>query len=336
MTSRFRISMASMALVALASQTAFAGGIFSKVRDVEPANNVFSTAPVIALGELGRCTSFRANLASGDTDVYRVDLGSNGQVVFITTPLVNVGTLDTNPDTLVRILDVAGVQVGDADDDAGAGLPIGLALGSVARYQLNGPATAVYFEVSPLFADETGSYMVTIAETFGINFDASESASNGTALSADILDLGVAGPLTVRGTLDTAIDNDYFGVDMQVGDILIASTAPQTSTWDTPDTLLDVIDTDGVTTLLTNDDDGCDAIVPAVTSRGSTVRFKSARSARHYVRIRGFQGDVGEYRALFAVVPSASIFCPGDADGNGAVNFADVVRVLAVFNSICQ
>ncbi len=197
-----RLSASSFLCVvglAVSCQSALAGGLLAKVADVEPGNNTIAGAPVVALGEQGRAIVFRATLTAGDTDIFRCNLGNNGQVAFITTPM-----------------------------------------------------------------GETGF-----------------------------------GPLT------------------------------------SPDTFVSILDSAGATVIAGNDDDGCTAIIPNVFSFGSAVRFRAPTSGRYYVRVSGFNGDTGEYRASFALIPPDQFTCPGDADGNGVVNFADITNVLVNFNLIC-
>ncbi|MBL8746375.1 MAG: hypothetical protein JNK58_08480 [Phycisphaerae bacterium] len=331
-----RKSVSSVLCVAglgLVCQGVFGGVLLTKVADVEPGNNTIAGAPVVALGEQGRAIVFRASLTTGDTDIYRCNLGNNGQVTFITTP-VGGGPSDpfTVPDTVVSILN-AGGSVLATNDDAGGGT--GNQFGSIARYDSSTPADTVYFRVTGLTAAQVGEYIVTIIETFGANTDWTESASNETAATADILDLRLNGAMHGKGTLTTNTDVDVFGIDMLHGETLVMCTTPVMTNWLAPDTIVDIIDTNGTTVLFINDDDGCTAIVPNVTSRGSAVRFKAPKTGRYYVRVRGFQGATGEYRASFALIPPAEFTCDGDADGNGVVNFADITNVLANFNMTC-
>lgn len=328
-------SRSIVALVLLAAgHAASAGVLLTKVADVEPGNNTIGGAAVVALGEQGRAIVFRGTLSPGDQDHYRCNLGNNGQVTFITTP---VGALSPSnplflPDTIVTILNAGGTALAE-DDDSGDGT--GLQRGSVARYDSITSADTVYFKVTGFNNSQSGEYIVTIIETFGANTDWTESASNDSAATADVLDLRLNGAMHGKGTIGSVSEQDYFAVDMLHGEVLVACATPIMTNFVDPDTIVDIIDADGTSVLLSNDDDSCNAIIPNVLSRGSVVRFVAPTSDRYYVRVRAFGTDTGEYRASFALIPPEQYSCPGDADGNGQVNFADITNVLTIFNLPC-
>jgi hypothetical protein len=331
---RSTLCLTAIALAA-ATQAASAGETRGKFRDTEPSNNSINTAPTINLSQIGRCFSFRATLTNSDIDIFRFDAGPESQVVFITTPISGTGGSPlATPDTVVSLLNSAGTPIA-TNDDAGRSFP-GTNFGSVVRYDIQSAGT-YYFRVTPLSNSSLGEYIVTVAGTFGLNADFGESFpdNNDTPATADILDLGIGGTLSGSCELNSSSDADYFAVDMSRGDILVASTTPQISAFVTPDTIIDVLDTDGATVLLTDDDDGAGTFPFVINVRSSTIRFKAPAPGRYYIRVRGFQGATGPYRPIFARFSSTAPFCSGDADGNGTVNFTDITNVLANFGTVC-
>jgi hypothetical protein len=330
---RSTLCLTAIALAA-ATQAASAGETRGKFRDTEPSNNSINTAPTINLSQIGRCFSFRATLTNSDVDIFRFDAGPESQVIFITTPIDGTGANPlSTPDTVAALLSNAGTVVA-SNDDAGSSFP-GVNRGSVVRYDIQAAGT-YFFRVTPLANASTGEYIVTVAGTFGLNADFGESFpdNNDTPANADILDLGIGGTLSGNCDLNNSADADYYAVDMSRGDILVASTTPQITAFASPDTVINILNTDGVTTLAFSDDDDS-ATFPSIFSRASTVRFEAPAPGRYYVRVAGFAGATGPYRPVFALFSSTAPFCAGDADGNGTVNFTDITNVLANFGTVC-
>lgn len=321
--------------IAAATQAASAGETRGRFRDSEPSNNSINTAPTINLSQVGRCFSFRATLTASDVDFYRFDAGPESQVIFITTPVnpSNAAHPLASPDTVVSLVSSGGITMA-SNDDAGTTFP-GASRGSVVRYDIQTAGT-YYFRVAGLAAGTAGEYIVTVAGTFGLNADFSESFpdNNDTPATADLLDLHVGGTMSGTCELNSNSDSDYYAVDMARGDILIATTTPQIAPFSNPDTIIHVIDTNGSTVLFTDDDDTAGNF-PAGTSRASTIRFRAPAAGRYYIRVLGFQGATGPYRPVFALFTGTTPFCSGDADGNGAVNFTDITNVLANFGNVC-
>ncbi len=67
----------------------------------------------------------------------------------------------------------------------------------------------------------------------------------------------------------------------------------------------------------------------AAPQRWSRVTFTAQPGMIYFVRVAGYQGAFGEFR----LAATATVSCPGDANGDGLINFADLNTVLAQFNT---
>ncbi|MBL0922514.1 MAG: hypothetical protein IBJ10_10355, partial [Phycisphaerales bacterium] len=63
--------------------------------------------------------------------------------------------------------------------------------------------------------------------------------------------------------------------------------------------------------------------------RWSRVGFLAQPGMFYFVRVSGFSGAAGE----FVLSARGTISCPGDADGDGVIGFADLNLLLSQFNS---
>jgi hypothetical protein len=70
----------------------------------------------------------------------------------------------------------------------------------------------------------------------------------------------------------------------------------------------------------------------AAPERWSRVVFAAQPGMIYFVRVAGWNGAFGEY----ALAATSTISCPGDADGDGQVNFNDLNAALGVFNTSGQ
>jgi len=66
----------------------------------------------------------------------------------------------------------------------------------------------------------------------------------------------------------------------------------------------------------------------AAPERWSRVTFTAQAGMIYFVRVAGWNGAFGEY----AIAATSTISCPGDADGDGVINFSDLNTVLSSFN----
>ncbi|MBL0922370.1 MAG: hypothetical protein IBJ10_09620 [Phycisphaerales bacterium] len=67
----------------------------------------------------------------------------------------------------------------------------------------------------------------------------------------------------------------------------------------------------------------------APPARWSRLTFQAQPGMIYYVRVSGWNGASGEY----ALAATSTISCPGDADGDGHINFNDLNAALSAFNT---
>lgn len=309
------------ALVLALAAPAFGGNVLSPLADVEPMNN---DGWPLGVSENGVASAIGA-LTAGDIDNYDIFLNAGERIAIITTPLSTLPFSFDEADTIVEILD--GLDILATNDDAGAAFPDFTSLGSVVRF--SAPNADEYtIRVRGFNAATVGRYgIMVVRETTGGNGPIAEG-DNDSAGTADTL-LFNAGPLLINATGDAG-KGDFFAANMGVGDVLTVMTIPANSDFTLADTVLDLLGTDGVTLLASNDD------APEIGGqRGSAIVFRAPAAGRYYIRQTLFSSTTGGAYNLAASLISGSR-CDGDADGNGVVNFLDVIRVLATFNTVCQ
>jgi hypothetical protein len=137
-------------------------------------------------------------------------------------------------------------------------------------------------------------------------------------------DFSTANPLTLGEDMNAAIDPagdvDYFSITVDAGDVLNFETLPG----DVGDTQMNLYDTDGVTVLEFDDDDGQN-----LYSLIEGYEFPAAGT--YYVAINEFgDNDTGTY------ILSTSEFTPPEPQENdtceGAINVADLEGLYAEFD----
>lgn len=109
-----------------------------------------------------------------------------------------------------------------------------------------------------------------------------ESEPNNDSSTATTITRG-ATPWSDNGQVEfnPAGDNDWFKIDLTVGETLIVQTTPLIDDFD-PDTVMAIVDPSG-TTVLTSDDDGGPGF-------GSRVVFNAPSTGTYYVAITGYHG----------------------------------------------
>jgi hypothetical protein len=277
----------------------------------------------------------RGRLTPGQVDNWGTFLAANQTLVVITTPLSGLPQSFNTPDTLVSIRDSSGVLV--SNDNAGADIPLGTSRGSIVRFIA--PQQGSYtVRVEGVGGNQTGEYAIHIA-TIDVNyFDWLAQSNNQTPATADFVPLGEIGPNIGFAELENPVTLDYYRVDLNFGDILIASANPLANVpfdWNVPDMRMRIVGPDGVTALLTTNSDAAGTL-PASADSGATVRFRAPARGSYYVFVDDTQprdGGIYSYALLLARIPAAS--CPGDADGSGTVSFLDITTVLANFGNTC-
>lgn len=113
-------------------------------------------------------------------------------------------------------------------------------------------------------------------------------------------------------------DTDYTTIGLDAGAMLTLVTMPLNATMMSPDTVLTVLDENGVP-LVSDDDGGSNST--GTDARGSVVRFQAPAAGAYRVRVQGFNGATsGEYAALYVVTP---------LDFSSQVGSANLIEQLA-------
>jgi len=271
---------------------------------------------------------------SDSTDYYGWQMPANTVVTAMTIPLSSPTGPFLTPGTSVLLSSGDGtiqhVNAGSGGTDQSGSTPN--SGGSVARAR---PAAGGNQKVR-IASGESGSYAVLVSVYTGDGGDFEEQEPNNGPAFPLVLGLRMGGPMIGMGAL-TAGDVDYYAVDMKKGEVLGAVTTPVENfptTIDVPDTVMDVIDTNGAAVLVTNDDAGSDQ---TGTARGSAVRYRAVADGRYFLRVRGFNASAAGKYALTAVLlaPPPGTECIADFNGDGVVNTNDLVTFLGRFGQPC-
>lgn len=330
-------SLATLAGTASARPTVYGGGV---IVDRDPQNDTIASGDVFAIASVSLARAGLCVFNPGDTqDFFKITTTGSTILSAMTVPLT--GTLGNSAlsDTSMSIYgDANGFTFADNDDggtDQQGSAPN--SYGSVVRAWVVAPGN-YEFRVHNVQTFATSNYALVVSAYTGeaVDFEEQEP-NNGPAFPLQLgLDLG--GPMVGTGSLSSGSDVDYYAVDMRHGQILAAMTTPLAQgpmQLDTPDTVMDIIGTNGATVHCTNDDAGSDSTSP--TARGSAVRFKAPTNGRYFIRIRGFNANAtGQYALTVALLnPPAGSECLADLNGDGVVNTLDLTAFLGKFGTTC-
>ena len=264
----------SLLFPALAAALALLAPAQAAAVDTEPLNNSQLTADSLPLLLAGTAVSNLAGLGGemDDVDFFEAPLAA-GEVWFgMVSPLADLPDSFSTPDTIVSVFGDAGALTFSDDDYAGELSEFDDGYGSLFRFE--SPATAVYqlgisgygdddFDgvASGDFHYESGGYVLTAGRVNpalpGGDFADSDPV-NQTADGADLI-------AVTAGTAHVAVahlgdgDVDFFRLDLNLGDVLSAMTAPLGDlgvSFDYPDTMLGLFDSSGTNLLVDNDDAG--------------------------------------------------------------------------------
>lgn len=324
---RTLVLLSMMSIVPAASGGVDLGGFTER----EP-NNDSSTAQAVFQSVDRGCTVSQNGvflLGPGDQDWFVVQLAAGERLQVVTTPLT---TIPSVLDTQVTILD-SSFDTLAFNDDAGS-TPSGLNSGSVVRFAA--PLAGTYYVRVERVMNSTGRYLLLMTLDVPSCADGIESVnpnSNNTPAEADVLVLGRGSPLTVRGTA-SIMNPDYFAVDLLPGDSLTATTIPGNADFSVADTVMELLAPDGISQLAESDDD-LGGQFPQTQPVGSTIIFRPTTAGRYFLLVQPFSGTTAGMFKLVATVGQRQ-FCDGDANGDGAVSFDDITRVLLNFNRFCN
>lgn len=325
-------------LLAASASPAYAQLLLGSAPDREPNNNTAAGGNLFDLGS-GRAGQSVMNLAPGDVDfvsIYGGFLTANDSYVILTTPLA---TGNAAADTVVEVLHPTTNNVLIADDDAGIEFPSGLNRGSAVRFFANIP-DFYPVRVRGFNAGSNGDYLLTIAQVniadTDLDGDWFSTLEDSTIASPAVFAVQQRPAMLGFGQVGFAGDVDFAAVDLQRGDLFVVcafGVAGLNTNFNNPDLNVAMLDTNGSTVLVVNNDDaGGDLPGGTNVGRAGTVRFRAPETGRYYVRFTGTSGS-GFFAVLTSFVPADN--CAGDADGSGSVTFTDITTVLANFGSVC-
>jgi hypothetical protein len=198
---------------------------------------------------------------SGDVDWFRFSASAN-MLYQIDVDLT--GSLN---DSVVEIYDATGEVLLAWNDDGGAGFASRLTW----RPTTDGP---VYVKVLG-YGSNVGTYQLIVTESVPMPDDHGQDAQNATSVSFD---------QPADGQLTSADDADWFSFEATAGQSY-EITAELLSL---SDSLLRLIDTDGLTELAYNDD--------SPVGLGSRILWTAPTTGRRFIAVSGFSGSVGNYR----------------------------------------
>jgi len=328
-----------MTVSAKPASAAVLGGI----TDIEPTNNTSAGAGFVSFSGQG-VTRAICTLTPGDVDYFTFNtgfLGPEGAYLIMTTPLESLPTNFSTPDTIIEVFNPSGTLI--AFDDDGGSDSIGTsARGSIVRFKpTSGGSHRI--RVRGFNATTAGRYMITFAQ---VNLLDSvhephwvSDFENGPMPNVDHLDLQTFHMMHGLYSSANSSDLDHASFDMNAGDVLTISAVgvsqleDATPTWSSPDMTMSILDTNGVTTLVTNVNDSAGQVPGGTNSGvGSTIRFRAPATGRYFLKLQNTAG-AGFSSLTTSYLPAQS--CEGDADGNGVINFSDITSVLANFNTTC-
>jgi hypothetical protein len=316
------------------AQSIVGGGVFI---DRDPGNDTIGGAAYYLDASQSRAIAGLCAFNGADTtDFFGVKMPANTFITAMTVPLSSPTGPFLTPATAIKLTNGDGSVEhvisgpGEGTDQSGSTPNSG---GSLARARPVAGGT----QKIRVTSGNDGDYALLVSIYTGDNGQFVEQEPNNGPAFPVMLGLSLGGPTIGTGTL-TAGDVDFYGVDMKRGEILAAFTTPVEdfpTDFNTPDTVIDLIGTNGATILLTNDDAGVNQT--AGNARGSAIRYRAQADGRYFVRVRGFNASTtGKYSltaALFSPPPGTE--CIADLNGDGQVNTQDLTMFLGRFGVPC-
>lgn len=316
-----------------AGQSVVGGGVFV---DRDPNNDATAGAAYYMNATQSMAIMGIGTLSVIDTvDFFGYKLPANTYITAMTVPLGTPQGPFTSPQAGLRHENGDGSieyvsSFADGVDQSGS---TENSAGSVSRAR---PITGGNHKIKVIGGSGEGPYALIASVYTGDNGQFVEQEGNNGPATALMLGLGLGGPKIGTGTL-TSGDVDYFSVDMKRGDILAAVTTPCEgfpNDLNTPDTVMDVMGTNGAAVLVTSDDAGNDQFD---NGRGSALRYRATTDGRFFIRVRGFNTSAtGRYALTAALIPAPpENQCIADFNGDGLVDTNDLVIFLGRFGEAC-
>lgn len=323
--------------VAQAQDVGTRGGVTGTrgaIPEYEPANNTSGGATPIDFNNRTTAVGI-LNLTSNDNDYFTITAAAGEIFSIFTVPLSTLPNGFNQADTVLEVNAPGGAFL-VSSDDCGHTFPNGVTRRS-SGIRFTATAAGTYtIRVRGFSAADAGRYGLLVSRLD--SYEYTEETGATFAESAFVANQ-IAGPL-VGFAVTGANDFDFYAVDLNPGDVLLAATCSTSDGTNLNDTNMDIrlFAPDQSTILVSSFSDAC-ANSPAGGSfnTASTNPFILARANQtgtHYVQVTPTAGNTGaDYRMITWVIPGT--FCNGDADGSGRVVFLDVTTVLANFGNSC-
>lgn len=251
-----------------------------------------ATATAIEIpGEIGGVIE-----TNGDHDWF----GFEAQAGSLYTFRVNLGTLG---DSLLRLIGTNGTTILVTDDDSNGGL--------ASRIDWLAPVSGqFYLRVEGFQNQFTGSYTLLFTSGSGVD-DHGQTAATATPAAVNQL---------LEGHIQFAGDLDWFAFSANAGQTYTLRTFLDGPTgYDLQDSVLSIIDRNGVTQIAANDNDGL--------SLSSRLEFTPTISGTYYAEVRSFNpARVGTYGLQIDTTP---LFARGDTDRDGDIDDGDIDTLFA-------
>jgi V8-like Glu-specific endopeptidase len=270
-----------------------AGVYYASVREFGDDGSGTYSLSLSHVDDHGQSTA--SSTITGSNFVQSGDLEVAGDVdwfTFYATPGTQV-TLETSlgtlSDSILRLYAADGVTELAFDDDGGSGLAsrIDYAVTTAGQY---------FVQVEDFGVPNPGSYTLSLTHSD----DHAPSFIGATPIAGyNVLN---------GGSTEVNYDLDTFSFNATVGETYTLKTFLGTH----PDTTLTLLDTDGVTQLAFNDDDG--------TTLASNIVWTAPATGTYFARVTGFSTRIGTYD--FAVLVPNTI--DGDFNDDGLYDCADV------------
>ena len=307
-------------------------GIRGVINDFEPGNDAIGTAPIVDFN--GRSTAVGIlNLTPGESDFVRIPAAVNDTFAIHTIPLSSLPLNYVSVDTVLELRDPAGVLL-VSDDDSGSTIPASTRASSVrfvatvaGNYQLR---------VRGFGAASQGRYALVVSKVSDNEYI--EEAGD-TPADPAVVGNSLAGALVGFSATGTG-DLDYYAVDLNAGDVVLASTTATQGapgSLNDPDLSMRLLGPDQNTQIVESlDDFGGNSPGGNNVSDNCFILFRASQTGRFYFEVTppGTVSSGTSYRFLSFVLPGP--YCAGDADGNGQITFNDITFLLANFGTTCQ
>ena len=271
--------------------------------EVEPNGTPGTATPLVFRGPVGVASG--AIKPGGDVDVYSFDVSDvvTQRVWVLTDTGGTQNSGATSRDTVISLIGSDGSTVIESDDDDGTGnggdgsVETGLA-SAIAGASVSAPGK-YYIQVKAFSPTAiVDPYKVFVILTDGATLPEVENDDSPGSADDGVM---IADAYTIHeGAIASPGDVDYYRVNARVGDTLYVNADADPERDGGTDLVLEVIDTDGATVLLTIDS--------SITSTGAAEsgNYFFTGTGTYYVRVHDFSPTAtGTYSLMLALLTEA-------------------------------